>query len=130
MADRRSLEILGDGKQSKEYLYVSDCVEGVLAGYHRAKNSVNTFNLAVEENLTVDEVAAIVMREMGLDCLELRHTGGKRGWVGDNPVVHLSIEKMKALGWRPKVPPSDAVSLTARWTREHLEGQKPGSVYV
>jgi UDP-glucose 4-epimerase len=44
------------------------------------------------------------------------YTGGTRGWVGDNPVVYLSTKKIKALGWKPKTSPVEAIRLTARWT--------------
>ncbi len=118
----RELEILGDGKQSKEYIYVSDCVEAILTGYTKAKERVNAFNIAVEDNLTVDEVADIVISEMGLSGVRRKYTGGPRGWIGDNPVVHLSIEKLKALGWRPRVRARDAVAITARWAMAHGAG--------
>ncbi len=118
----RELEILGDGKQSKEYIYVSDCVEAMLTGYRKAKERVNAFNIAVEDNLTVDEVADIVIGEMGLSGVRRKYTGGSRGWIGDNPVVHLSIEKLKALGWRPRVSARDAVAITARWAMAHGAG--------
>jgi UDP-glucose 4-epimerase len=117
----RELEILGDGKQSKEYIYVSDCVDGIITGYERSKARVNTFNIAVEENLTVDEVADIVIEEMGLKGVKRRYTGGPRGWIGDNPVVHLSIERLKSLGWRPRVTGREAVRRTARWTISQLK---------
>lgn len=117
----RELEILGDGKQSKEYIYVSDCVDGMITGYEKSKSRVNAFNIAVEENLTVDEVADIVVEEMGLKGVRRRYTGGPRGWIGDNPVVHLSIERLKSLGWRPRVSGREAVRLTARWTISQLK---------
>lgn len=75
----RELEILGDGKQSKEYIYVSDCVEGILTGYRKSKSRVNTFNIAVEENLQVDDVADIVISEMGLSGVKRKYTGGPGG---------------------------------------------------
>ena len=111
----RELEILGDGKQSKEYLYVKDCVDGMMVGYQRASGSVNVFNLAIEEQTTVDRVADIVIEEMGLKNVKRKYTGEPRGWIGDNPVVILSIERIKKLGWKPKVSSEEAVRRTARW---------------
>lgn len=114
------LEILGDGKQSKEYIYVKDCVEGIMTGYIKANNKSNIFNLAVEENSTVDEIASIVIREMGLSNVKRKYTGGLRGWVGDIPVVRLDITKLKSLGWTPHFSGEEAISRTARWTLEEL----------
>src|SRR5487761_37073 len=112
----KELEILGDGKQSKEYLYVDDCVNGIMTGHEKSHGKVNIFNLAIEENTTPDQVADIVIREMGLTGVRRKYTGGARGWIGDIPVVHLSIEKIKSLGWAPKVSRVEAVTRTVRWS--------------
>lgn len=112
------LEILGDGKQSKEYFHVKDCVEGILIGYRKASGKVNIFNLGLEEQTIVEKVADLVMEEMHLDKTKVKrkYTGGSRGWIGDNPLVVLSIEKIKNLGWKQSVPSEEAIRLTARWT--------------
>ncbi|MEM0287895.1 MAG: SDR family NAD(P)-dependent oxidoreductase [Nitrososphaerota archaeon] len=110
------LEILGNGKQSKEYIHVEDCVNGILTGYNKSKERVNIFNLAVEENKTVDEVADYVIDEMHLHDVKRVYTGGERGWIGDNPIVHLDMTKLKSLGWYPKHTAEDAIRTTARWT--------------
>jgi UDP-glucose 4-epimerase len=116
----KELEILGNGKQSKEYIYVQDCIEGIMTGYKKSKARVNIFNLAVEDNKTVDEVADIVIREMKLEGVKRRYTGGERGWIGDNPIVHLDITRLKSLGWRPKFSADEAITRTARWTIESI----------
>ncbi len=111
----KELEILGDGKQSKEYLYVADCVNGMMIGYQKSHGKVNLFNLATEENSSPDEVADIIIREMGLEDVKRRYTGGPRGWIGDNPMVHLSIDRIKSFGWKPKVSSKEAIAITAQW---------------
>jgi UDP-glucose 4-epimerase len=117
------LEILGDGRQRKDYLYVGDCVEGIMTGYAKSSRPTNIFNLARQEQTSVDELADIVIDEMGLRDVKKRYSGGARGWVGDNPVVHLSIEKIQALGWQPEMPAAEAIRLTARWTLKELGGR-------
>lgn len=112
----KELEILGDGKQSKEYLYVKDCVDGIMTGYRKAHGRVNLFNLAIEENSTVDQIADVITKEMNLNNVKRKYTGGSRGWIGDNPLVHLSIDRIKALGWTPKVPTVEAIRLTTKWS--------------
>jgi UDP-glucose 4-epimerase len=112
----KELEILGDGKQSKEYLSVQDTVEGIMTGYQKAHARVNLFNLAIEENSIVDEIADIVIKEMKLKNVKRKYSGGQRGWIGDNPLVHLSINRIKSLGWTPKISSKDAITTTARWT--------------
>ena len=110
------LEILGDGKQSKEYLYVKDCVEGMMIGYQRSPHKVNTFNLGIEEQTIVDTVADLVIEEMGLGNVRRRYTGGPRGWIGDNSVVELALSKIKGLGWRPQLTSEETIRRTIRWT--------------
>lgn len=118
------LEILGDGNQSKEYLHVSDCVEAMMAGYQKSHDKVNTFNLAIEENSTPIDVANIVIKEMGLSNVRRKFTGGRRGWIGDIPTVHLSIEKIKSIGWRPKISAIESIARTAKWTLLELGVKK------
>jgi len=110
------LEILGDGKQSKEYLYVKDCVNGIMTGYQKSHERVNIFNLAIEENSVVDEIADIIIQELQLKNVKRKYSGGPRGWIGDNPLVHLSIDKIKSLGWKPQVSSKQAITLTAQWS--------------
>ena len=66
---------------------------------------MNIFNLGLQEQTTVDELADYVIEEMGLSKVKKSYTGGARGWVGDNPVVYLSTKRIKALGWKPKTSP-------------------------
>jgi UDP-glucose 4-epimerase len=119
----RELEILGNGKQSKDYLFVKDCIDGVMLGYEKSFKRVNIFNLGLEKRTSVDEVADIVIEEMGLANVRKKYTGGKHGWIGDNPVVHLSIEKIGQLGWKPRMSAEDAIRLTAKWTFREVGGK-------
>ena len=116
LEDPSRLEILGNGKQSKDYMFVEDCVDGMMLGYEKSSNRVNIFNLGLQEQTTVDELADLVIEEMRLSKVKKSYTGGARGWIGDNPVVYLSTKKIKALGWKPAVSPSQAIRLTAKWT--------------
>jgi len=119
LKNRSELEILGDGKQSKEYLHVKDCVDGMMIGYQKASGKVNIFNLGIDQQTLVDTVADIVIEEMGLKNVKKRYTGGPRGWIGDNPLVQLSLDKIKNLGWRPIISSEEAIRRTIRWTLNH-----------
>jgi len=120
MKNPRELEILGDGKQIKDYLSVRDCVDGVMIGYERSSSPVSVFNLGLRERTSVDEVADIVIDVMGLKDVKRKYTGGPHGWKGDNPVVQLSVERIRRLGWRPKTSPKQAIRTTAEWTLKEL----------
>ena len=99
----KELEILGNGRQSKEYLRVKDCVEGMMTGWRKSKGPVEAFNLGQPRQTLVDEVADIVIAEMKLEGVKRRYTGGSRGWIGDILAVHLDISKLKSCGWWPSL---------------------------
>jgi len=108
-ANSKELEVLGDGKQRKPYLYVEECVEGMLFGFSNADQRVNLFNLGCESSTEVNSIAEMVCEEMGLDGVKFKYTGGDRGWRGDVPQVRFDIKKMKKLGWEPELTSDEAV---------------------
>ena len=112
--DSSRLEILGDGKQTKPYLAVQDCVDAILYAVENSNEEVNLFNLGTDGWTSVVRIAEIVIEECGLEDVDLFFTGGERGWVGDVPRIKLSIDKIKNLGWRPKYNSEEAVRMAAK----------------
>lgn len=107
--NQNTLKILGDGKQAKPYLYVQDCVDGMLHGFKKAKENLNYFNLTCNGSTTVDIIAHLVIKKLGLKNVKITHTGGIRGWTGDVPKVRLSSQKINKLNWSPKYSSKEAV---------------------
>lgn len=105
------LEILGDGEQTKQYLYVKECIEGVLYGFKNSNKKINLFNLTCQRAIKVKTIATMVMKEMGLKNVKFKYTGGKRGWPGDIPQVRLDPAKINKLGWKAKLSSGQAVKL-------------------
>ena len=95
------LTILGDGRQSKSYMHVSDVVEAVLLAAVTAPRPLSTYNVATGDYITVGEIAELVVEVCGLDPgrTEFVFTGGDRGWRGDVPVVRLNTSRIRRLGW-------------------------------
>jgi UDP-glucose 4-epimerase len=87
------LEILGDGKQEKSYLHVSECIDAILFLIENSKEKVNIFNIGSEDTISATEIGKAVIEEMGLSNVEFTYTGGNRGWKGDVPRMRLGIEK-------------------------------------
>jgi UDP-glucose 4-epimerase len=112
-ADPAELEILGDGRQEKSYMHVSECVDAIQHVVEGADEPLNTYNLGTRTTTSVTRIADIVSDELGVDP-EYSYTGGDRGWTGDVPKMRLSIEKLSALGWEPLVESDEAVRRSAR----------------
>ena len=116
----KELEILGDGRQQKPYLHVSDIVDGIIYGFEHSNEQLNLYNLGCDSNTTVTHIAEMVVEEMGLENVKFNYTGGKRGWAGDVPRFQLAIDKMSKLGWKARYTSDDAVR---KAIREVLDNQ-------
>ena len=108
-ANPKRLEVLGDGRQAKPNLHVSECVDGIVYGWTHAREQVNYFNLGCEGATSADDIAAYVIAALGLRDVEIVHTGGSRGWPGDVPQVRLDCSRMERLGWRARLTSNQAV---------------------
>ncbi|MBS7643709.1 GDP-mannose 4,6-dehydratase [Candidatus Bathyarchaeota archaeon] len=123
-ANPRELEVLGDGTQTKSFLLVDDCVEGLLFGLEHLHNRFELFNIGSEDRISVREVAKIVIDELGLKNVKLKFTGGVnggRGWKGDVKHSFLAIDKIKSLGWKPRHNSKESVRLATRMIKAELE---------
>lgn len=105
----KELEILGNGKQRKPYLHVSDIVDAIIYGYEKSRNQVNLFNIGCDSNTTVTRIAEMVVEEMRLKGVEFKYTGGIRGWPGDVPRFQLDTNKLNKLGWKARYSSDEAV---------------------
>ncbi|KXA89800.1 UDP-glucose 4-epimerase [candidate division MSBL1 archaeon SCGC-AAA259B11] len=110
--DPEELTILGNGEQRKSYIYIDDCIDALLKGLESA-SEFNVFNIGTEDQVNVTRIAEIVSGEMGLNP-EFKYTGGERGWKGDVPVMLLSSEKLRELGWSPELGSEESVRKTTQ----------------
>lgn len=118
--DRTRLEILGNGTQSKPYVHVEDCLDGMQFGHENARDQVNYYNLAVPGATSVNDIAAWTIEAMGLENVRIERGSGPRGWPGDVAQVRLDTRRMRALGWQPKLSSDEAVKRAIRETVEQL----------
>jgi len=112
-ADPKRLEILGDGKQRKSCIHVSDCVSGILSGVKAGKEKTNIYNIGNDDYVDVDAIADEICAAMNLKGVKYGHTGGKRGWTGDMPFVYLDNRLLRATGWKPSMGSRQAVRKAA-----------------
>lgn len=120
LANPNELEVLGNGRQKKSYLYVQDCLDAMWTAIGKAKDKVNIFNLGTDEYSTVDNSIEWICQEMKLNP-KIKYTGGDRGWIGDNPFIYLDCKKIRSLEWIPKVSIKESVLKTLRYLKTHAE---------
>jgi len=102
LADGTRIEVLGDGKQRKSYLYVQDCIDAMLLALERCPEPVNIFNLGTDMYCQVDDSLGWICQHLGVNPQRV-YSGGARGWVGDSPFIFLDTTRIRALGWQPKL---------------------------
>jgi UDP-glucose 4-epimerase len=114
--DPSRLHVLGDGRQEKSYLYVEDCVEAILlaAEHHHEQPGAHVYNLGTAETTTVADSVRALTGHLSLRP-GVEYGGGRRGWTGDSPLIHLDTARIRALGWRPRLTISQAVARTLEW---------------
>jgi len=122
LADRRRLEILGDGKQVRSYMHVEDAVEATMIAWRKNKGDFELYNVASEDWITVDEVADTVVEVMGLKDVEKVYKPVLHGvgWPGDVKRIALKIDKIKTLGFNPKMKSREAIVKTTVEILEEL----------
>jgi len=116
-ANSRTLEVLGDGSQTKSYMYIEDCVDAFLKPLNAAfwQKPAEVYNIGSEDQINVMRIAEIVVESMGLRDVSIRTTQppGGRAWPGDVGKMQLDIAKIKELGWKPKHNSEEAVRFAA-----------------
>ncbi len=110
----QELEVLGDGTQVRSYIYVDDAVEATILAWREARGIFEVFNVASEDWITVDEVAKIVIETMGLREVKIIHRPVAHGvgWLGDVKKIALKIDRLKALGFKPRLDSVQAIKKT------------------
>ena len=116
--DPSRLQVLGNGKQRKSYLYVQDCIDAMLLAMEKATGKVNIFNLGVDGYCEVNESIGWICDELGVQP-RLEYTGGERGWIGDNPFIFLDTGRIQSLGWKPKLGIREGVIKTVQYLRDN-----------
>ena len=112
------LDVLGNGRQRKSYLYVQDCISAILTAIEQAHDRVNILNLGVNEYCEVKDSIGWICEHLGIQP-EIRYAGGERGWVGDSPFIFLDCARMRSLGWTPRLTIREGVLRTVDFLRKN-----------
>ena len=109
-----SIDIWGDGLQTRSFLYVDECVEGSLKLMH--SDWEGPVNIGSEEMVTINHLAEIIM-EIAEKKLDLNHITGPLGVRGRNSDNRLILEK---LNWQPSQSLKDGLLPTYQWIENQI----------
>ena len=110
----KMLQILGDGRQNKSYIYIDDCIDGIIHAKKAQDKQTDAFNFGSKDQLDVTSLAKIVVKEMDLKDVKFTYTGGSGGWKGDVTDMMLSTAKLEKTGWNSKYNSRQAVEHTVK----------------
>ena len=105
--DSSKLEILGDGRQTKEFLHIRDCITAVRHTLETGLKGV--YNIGNGDPVSVNEVAEMVVGTMGLHEVRFESQDKEVGWEGDVSRCSLDSSKFKTTGWCPTFGSLEAV---------------------
>lgn len=107
------LNILGDGKQTKSYLHIDDCIRAILTA-SKIDRQVDIINIGSEDQISVTQIARIVSEKMNLSPAfsYSSSTRDGRGWIGDVKNMLLDTSKIKKLGFKQSYNSAEAIEQT------------------
>lgn len=114
-----SVEIWGDGLQTRSFCYIDDCVEGI----YRLMESGHQepLNLGTDRMITINELAEIIIRVSGKQGLSLDHVPGPQGVRGRNSD---NTRLREVLDWEPLVSLEDGLESTYRWIEKQVQASR------
>jgi GDP-D-mannose 3', 5'-epimerase len=111
-----SIEVWGDGEQTRSFCYVDDCVEGI---YRIMQSDYSEpLNLGTEEMVSINELARIIIELSGKHDITLRHIDGPQGVRGRNSDNGRLRE---VLGWEPRTTLHEGLQETYQWIEKQLQ---------
>ncbi len=109
-----TIEIWGDGEQTRSFCYIADCVEGI---YRLMRSDhYEPLNLGQDRMVSINELADIIANIAGIE-ISKKHVEGPQGVRGRNSDNTLLRE---VLGWEPQLSLEDGLAITYRWIEDQV----------
>jgi nucleoside-diphosphate-sugar epimerase len=121
-SDKGEIEIWGDGKQTRSFLYIDECLEGIEHLMH--SEFTGPVNIGSDEMVSINQLAEMVIGISG-KRLSVRHIDGPLGVRGRNSDNRLIGEK---LGWRPSLPLRKGLEKTYEWIEQQVENSSIATI--
>jgi len=118
--DGDEIEVWGDGKQTRSFMYVDDCVEGLIR--IMASDYRDALNLGTDELVTINQLVDIISAIPGKHLVKRHNLSGPQGVRGRNSD---NSRLLKVLGWEPKILLREGLRKTYPWIEQqlHQEGR-------
>jgi len=113
-----TIEMWGDGKQTRSFLYIDECIEGVMRLMDSSYSE--PLNIGSDEMVSINSLAEYIMKIADKD-LKIKHIPGPLGVRGRNSDNKLIFQK---LGWKPKKPLTDGLKKTYDWINDQTKKDK------
>ena len=115
--DGGEIEMFGDGEQTRSFLYIDECLNGV----RKLMDSdfIGPVNIGSEEMVTINDLAQVIIKISGKK-IKIKHIDGPLGVRGRNSDNKLIYEK---IGWKPSSKLKDGIKVTYQWVKEQVEKQ-------
>ena len=110
------VEIWGDGTQTRSFLYIDECLEGVERLMQ--SNEIGPINIGSEEMVSINQLVQMVIKISGTNAVAIKHIDGPLGVRGRNSDNRLIEEK---LGWKPTEPLEAGLTKTYNWIKSQVE---------
>jgi len=123
--DKGEIEVWGDGEQTRSFMYVDDCVEGlvrIMASDHR-----DPLNLGTDELVTINELVEMVARIAGQRITKRHNLGGPQGVRGRNSD---NTRLREVLRWEPSIRLEQGLAVTFAWIAAQVLSKAPVSMLV
>jgi nucleoside-diphosphate-sugar epimerase len=111
-----TIEVWGDGEQTRSFMYIDDCVEGIFRITQHDEMII--MNLGSEDTITINNLAYLIASIAGIEDLQIQHVSGAvgvRGRNSDNTLIK------SVLGWSPSVPLVEGLKKTYAWIEKQVE---------
>lgn len=116
--DGNSIDVWGDGLQTRSFLFIDECVEGTLQ--LMKSNYKQPLNIGSEEMISINDLARMIIDISGKELSIKNITGplGVRGRNSDNTLIY------KEIGWKPNASLRDGIKKTYNWINEQIKNNK------
>ncbi len=116
-ADGGQIEVWGDGKQTRSFCYIDDCVEGIT----RTMQSpcAEPLNMGTDRMVSIDELARMILQLAGKRDVQIRHIEGPQGVRGRNSD---NAKLLATLGWQPEISLEEGLALSYDWIHAKVSG--------